>query len=150
MSSFFHQIIQWKGGRRGPLKLALFFWHGSVVTLGWFTVPCICVINYFSLYAKGIVWGSLPLRLCGYWCGHSRWQKNASPERYIILQDAAAWGGVWISSEVRLPAGRNESLSGQCSLYMYWGLYLLAYLIVVTNSHVFHNWELLYYITRKK
>lgn len=32
----------------------------------------------------------------------------------------------------------------------YWGLYLLTYLITVTNSHIFHNWELLYYITRKK
>lgn len=45
MSSFSPQIVQLKCGWRGPLKLALFFWHGSVVKLGWFTVFSVFVSN---------------------------------------------------------------------------------------------------------
>ena len=55
------------------------------------------------------------------------------------------------SRQVRLPAGRNESLFGQHSLCVtYRGPYLWTYLITVAVSHIFYNWELLYYITRKK
>lgn len=65
---------------------------------------------------KQNVRGSLPLGLCGCWCGHARWQKTASAEGHIILRGAAARGGVWLLPEVRLPAARNKSLSGQRSL----------------------------------
>lgn len=45
---------------------------------------------------------------------------------HIILRDDAAWGGVWVQSEVRLPDRRNESLFGHSSVYVaYQGLYLL-------------------------
>lgn len=117
----FPSIIQWNGVRRRSLKVALFVWHGSVVRLGWFSVHCICEISYFSLDARGSLWGSLPLRLCG----HTRWQRAVSAG-CIILRDDAAWGGTRVQSEIRLPNGRNESLfrhSSGCVAYQ--GLYLL-------------------------
>lgn len=98
--------LAWISSQAGVIQCALYLWNKLLFTL--------C----------RSIWGSFPLRLYG----HNKWQKSMSAG-YIILWDDAAWGGVWLQSEVRLLKGRNKSFfshSSVCAAYQ--GLYLLCLL----------------------
>jgi len=97
----------------------VFIWRGLVGKLGWFTVPRICVRNYFSLNARGR-FGRVCLSGC--WCGHTRWQKAVSAEGHVVLRDAACesvWGqtACWEEQELLRP------------------VHSVCYLVMVAESH---------------